>query len=196
MKRIIYILLLTLPFAFTAHAQSSLKFGVKAGLNISEMRFDKTIVNKDNNAGFFIGPMLDVKLPIIGISFDVAALFDQQKLGAGEEKENLKFIDIPLNVKYNLGLGDFLTVYFATGPQLSFNIGDDDILEHEYELKSSQFSWNVGAGVKLLKHLIVGYHYNIGLGDYADRKDLNTQEVIDTVKKKDGTHHVSVAYIF
>lgn len=196
MKKSVYILLFALSVSLTAQAQSSLKFGIKAGMNISEMRFDQKIINKDNNAGFFVGPMIDVKLPIIGISFDLAALYDQQKVGAGVEDSNLKFIDIPLNVKYNIGLGDFLSAYIATGPQLSFNIGDDDILEHEYELKSSQFSWNIGAGVKVVNHLIVGYHYNIGLGDYADRKDLSTQEVIDTVKKKDGTHHISVAYIF
>jgi hypothetical protein len=45
-----------------------------------------------------------------------------------------------------------------------------------------------------MKHLKVGYRYNIGLGDYADKRDMG--EIIDTVKKKDGTHHVSVAYIF
>jgi len=195
MKRILLsLLLLTSMLSLEVSAQSKLKFGLMGGLNISEMRFDQTIIDKDNNAGFFIGPMVDLTLPIIGLSVDAAVLYDQQKIGAGEEKETLKFIDVPINARYNIGLGSMLSVYLATGPQFSFNVGDDDILKHEYKLKSSQFSWNIGAGLTLMKHLKVGYRYNIGLGDYADKRDMG--EIIDTVKKKDGTHHVSVAYIF
>lgn len=195
MKRILLsLLLLTSILSLEVSAQSKLKFGLMGGLNISEMRFDQTIIDKDNNAGFFIGPMVDLTLPIIGLSVDAAVLYDQQKIGAGEEKETLKLIDVPINARYNIGLGSMLSVYLATGPQFSFNVGDDDILKHEYKLKSSQFSWNVGAGLTLMKHLKVGYRYNIGLGDYADKRDMG--EIIDTVKKKDGTHHVSVAYIF
>lgn len=195
MKRILLsLLLLTSMLSLEVSAQSKLKFGLMGGLNISEMRFDQTIIDKDNNAGFFIGPMVDLTLPIIGLSVDAAVLYDQQKIGAGEEKETLKLIDVPINARYNIGLGSMLSVYLATGPQFSFNVGDDDILKHEYKLKSSQFSWNVGAGLTLMKHLKVGYRYNIGLGDYADKRDMG--EIIDTVKKKDGTHHVSVAYIF
>ncbi len=195
-KNTIILICALYAIALNVDAQSSIKFGIMGGMNVSEMRFDKEIINKDNNAGFFVGGLVDLNLPILGLSLDGAVLYDQQKTGAGTSEETLKFVEIPINAKYNIGLGSMLSVYIATGPQFSFNVGDDNILEHEYKLKSSQFSWNVGAGLTLLNHLRIGYRYNIGLGDYADRRDLGTGDIIDTVKKKDGTHHISAAYIF
>lgn len=194
-----YILLIAMSaflMSVDASAQSKLKFGVMGGMNISEMRFDQKIIDKDNQAGFFLGVMADLNLPIMGLNLDAALLYDQQKVGAADESDDLKFVEIPINLKYNIGIGSLLSAYIATGPQFSFNVGDDNILKHEYKLKSSQFSWNIGAGLKLAKHLIVGYRYNIGLGDYADRRELGTGDIIDTVKKKEGTHHISIGYIF
>ena len=197
MKKHVLILIMAFSMiALGADAQSKLKFGIMGGLNVSEMRFDQTITDKDNQAGFFVGPMVDLNLPILGLNVDAALLYDQQKVGALDEEDDLKFIELPVNLKYNIGIGSLLSVYVATGPQFSFNVGDDNILKHEYKLKSSQFSWNIGCGVKIAKHLVVGYRYNIGLGDYADRRDLNTGNIIDTVKKKDGTHHIHAAIIF
>lgn len=197
MKRYIFVLVASM-FMMTSNvnAQSKLRFGIMGGMNVSEMRFDQEIINKDNQAGFFVGPMVDLTLPILGLNLDAAVLYDQQKVGAMDESDDLKFVEVPINLKYNLSIGSMLGAYIATGPQFSFNVGDDNILKHEYKLKSSQFSWNIGVGVKLGKHLVLGYRYNIGLGDYADRKDLGTGEIIDTVKKKDGTHHIHAAIIF
>ena len=194
-----YILaIIAMMFLMTSNvdAQSKLKFGIMCGMNISEMRFDQDIIDKDNQAGFFFGPMADLNLPIFGLNLDAAILYDQQKVGALDESEELKFIEIPINVKYNIGIGSMLSAYIATGPQFSFNVGDSNILKYEYKLKSSQLSWNVGVGLKIANHLVAGYRYNIGLGDYADRRDLGTGDIIDTVKKKDGTHHLHLAYIF
>ena len=67
------------------------------------------------------------------------------------DKEKMQFIDIPINLKYTLGLGSMAGIYFATGPQFSFNVGDKKLFDSEtYKMKSSNFSWNVGAGVKLI----------------------------------------------
>ena len=62
-------------------------------------------------------------------------------------------------------------------------------------MKSSTFSWNVGAGVKLINHIQVGYNYNIGIGKTAE---LNGEGdyLKGAGKMKNNSHQISVAYLF
>ena len=59
-----------------APAQAHLiKFGVKGGLNMSKIDWKGGVEgNKDNTTGFFIGPMAEVTLPIIGLGIDGALM--------------------------------------------------------------------------------------------------------------------------
>lgn len=199
MKKIFGVIALAAAFMFAVPAQAQLKFGVKAGLNVSKASIDKGVFSSDNRTGFFVGPMAEFTLPIIGLGVDAALLYDNKSVKVGAEGESasstLHYIDIPINVKYTIGLGSLASVYGATGPQFSYNIGGKSILDGSYALNDSDFSWNIGAGVKLLGHLQVGYNYNIALGKTAEVKDANA---IDFVGKsfKNNTHQISVAYMF
>ena len=195
MKKSFSILAVMLLVAAAAHAQLPIKFGVKGGLNITKVKFDKDIAKADNRTGFFIGPMAEFTVPIVGIGADIAVLYDQKNIEVNDTKEKLQFIDIPINLKYTLGLGDFAGIFFATGPQFSFNVGDKKLFDAEtYKMKSSNFSWNVGAGVKLINHVQIGYNYNIGLGKTAE---VNSPlEPGKKIKMKNNAHQISVAYIF
>ena len=195
MKKSFSILAVMLLVAAAAHAQLPIKFGVKGGLNITKVKFDKDIAKADNRTGFFIGPMAEFTVPIVGIGADIAVLYDQKNIEVNDTKEKLQFIDIPINLKYTLGLGDFAGIFFATGPQFSFNVGDKKLFDAEtYKMKSSNFSWNVGAGVKLINHVQIGYNYNIGLGKTAE---VNSPlDPVKKIKMKNNAHQISVAYIF
>ncbi len=195
MKKSFSILAVMLLVAAAAHAQLPVKFGVKGGLNITKVKFDKDVAKADNRTGFFIGPMAEFTIPIVGIGADIAVLYDQKNIEVNDTKEKLQFIDVPINLKYTLGLGDFAGIFFATGPQFSFNVGDKKLFDAEtYKMKSSNFSWNVGAGVKLINHIQVGYNYNIGLGKTAE---VNSPlDPVKKIKMKNNAHQISVAYIF
>jgi hypothetical protein len=199
MKKIFGVIALAAAFMFAVPAQAQLKFGVKAGLNVSKASIDKGVFSSDNRTGFFVGPMAEFTLPIIGLGVDAALLYDNKSVKVGAEGESvsstLHYVDIPINVKYTIGLGSLASVYGATGPQFSYNIGGKSILDGSYALNDSDFSWNIGAGVKLLGHLQVGYNYNIALGKTAEVKEA---EAIDFVGKsfKNNTHQISVAYMF
>ena len=91
-----------------APAQAQVKFGVKAGLNLSKVSTSGAIgdnLKNDNRAGYFIGPMLDVKVPLIGLGIDGALMYNQRngKVGAAyagvETSEDLTqhSIAIPVN---------------------------------------------------------------------------------------------------
>ena len=194
MKKLNLIILLTLALALPAKAQVS--FGVKGGIDVSHVSFDREILNADNRLGFFVGPMLEVKVPLIGLNFDIAALYHNWEVGAdGFEAETLHYVDVPVNVKYNIGLGRLAAIYLATGPQFSFALGDKEVFEATYRLKDSYFSWNVGAGLKLFNHVQIGYNFNIGLGQTAD---INEQYLRDTLGDdlKNNTHQVTLAILF
>lgn len=191
------ILLAGLMAAVPASAQ--LKFGVKGGLNIAKVKFDKSIADSDNRAGFFIGPMAEFTLPIVGLGVDAALLYDQKEMELDGEKEKTKYINIPINLKYSIGT-KLAGVYLAAGPQFAFNVGGKNIFKdldsESFELNNSILSLNIGGGVKLLGKLQVGYNYNISLGNTGEMK--SAADLLGKVESdfKYSTHQISVAYLF
>ena len=187
MKKILFVVAL-LAATMTVQAQG-LKFGIKGGLNLTKMTFSKDVYSSDNQAGFYVGPTLKLSLPL-GFCVDAAALYDQRSAkvesdnltgvqGAGDEKIKQKSIQIPINARYNIGLGSEAGIYLAVGPQFGFPVGDKvyNTKLGDYTLKSSNLSFNFGAGVYLLDHLEVGFSYNLAAGksgDFKDHSDIDT----------------------
>lgn len=177
MKKIMMILLATVALSMPSQAQ--VKFGLKGGLNLTNMTFSESGV-KDavkNKAGFFVGPTVKFTLPVVGLSLDASALYDQRSAKSsymnldGTVEENTiksQSIQIPVNVRYGVGLGSVVNLFAFAGPQFGFNVGDkhQSIIKdaQEWTLKSSNISANVGIGATLLDHLQVTFNYNIPLG--------------------------------
>ena len=94
-----------------------LKFGLKGGLNVTNMSFNEDVVDASNRAGFFIGPTVKLTLPIVGLSFDAAALYDQKEAKInGDEYDDGKTLtqksfQIPVNVRYGVGLSKVVNVF-------------------------------------------------------------------------------------
>ena len=191
MKKILFVVAL-LAATMTVQAQG-LKFGIKGGLNLTKMTFSKDVYSSDNQAGFYLGPTLKLSLPL-GFGVDVAALYDQRSTkvdiidvkNAPANDEGIKTvssldtydikqksIQIPINVRYNIGLGSEAGIYLAVGPQFGFPVGDKvyNTKVGEYTLKSSNLSFNFGAGVYLLDHLEVGFSYNLAAGKSGEFKN-------------------------
>ena len=174
--------------AMPAQAQL-LKWGVKGGVNMTKIDWDGGYKgNKDNSTGFFIGPMAEFNIPIVGLGVDAALLFAQRgiKISDGGEEATVKQngLDIPVNLKYNIGLGSLVGLYVAAGPDFYFDFEKKTGIDK----KKAEVGINVGAGLKLLNHLQVGANYNIPLGDTADIDGGGSY--------KTKTWQVSVAYIF
>ena len=167
MKKIFTTIVLMAAMLVAIPAKAGINFGIKGGYNITNFSFSKDVIAKDNQQGFFIGPSLKIGIPVLPIGFEIAALYDQRDAKLEGEKISQKSINIPINVRYELGLGDMAGIYVAAGPQFGFNIGDksfsfDDVAD--YKLKDSNLSINLGAGLRLVKHLEIGFNYNIALG--------------------------------
>ena len=75
MKKIFGALLIAVCIGMAMPAQAQIHFGVKGGLNLSKASFSNVKENfkKDNFTGFFIGPMAEFNIPIVGLGVDVPA---------------------------------------------------------------------------------------------------------------------------
>ncbi len=189
----------------TTTASAQFNFGVKGGLNVSSISLNGSLTDNlksENQAGFFIGPTVKFSLPLVGLGFDAAALYDQKSSKVEDVTLKQQSIVVPINVRYGVGLGDLASIYAFAGPQFGFNVGDKDFnlksMSVDYNLKSSNISLNLGVGVVLAKHLQASVNYNIAMGKTGDF-DANaaTEALKDLVgDAKTNTWQIGVAYWF
>ena len=201
MKKIFTTVVFMAALLVAIPAKAGLNFGIKGGYNITNFSFSEDVIAKDNQQGFFIGPSLKIGLPVLPIGFEVAALYDQRDAKFDGTTISQKSINIPVNVRYELGLGDMAGIYLAEGPQFGFNIGDKTFsfkdVANGYKLKDSNLSLNLGAGVRLLKHVEIGFNYNIALGKTGEFEATDIMgPTIGTGKGKAHAWQISAAYYF
>ena len=182
MKKILTLLAVAVALLTTVPAQAQVKFGLKGGVNVTNMSFSSDVLDATNRAGFFIGPTVKFTLPIVGLGVDASALYDQRegKAKISSDKAEVESdntikqqqVVIPINLRYGVGLGSTASVFFFAGPQFGFNVGDKTQTLYEqvadWRLKSSNFSVNVGAGFMLMNHLQLSANYNIACGHTGD----------------------------
>lgn len=196
----------------TSSAQAQVKFGLKGGLNVTNMSLNSEVFDADNQTGFFIGPTVKFTLPIVGLGIDASALYDQRDAkitvednGASvESKIKNQSINIPINLRYGVGLGSTASVYLFAGPQFGFYVGDKNqsLFKDmgEWRLKSSTFSVNVGLGAMLLSHLQISANYNIACGKTGETTVSSALgELAQSAAKKRGRANawqIGLAYYF
>ena len=200
--------LLAIGLLVAAPADAQVKFGVKGGLNVTDMHLSSEVFDKSNQAGWYIGPTVKVSLPVTGLGVDIAALYDYRSAKVTDpSNEDIKIkqqsINVPVNLRYGIGLGSLASIIFHPGPQIGFNVGDKNFKwtdTSNYALKKSNFSVNVGLGVSVAKHFEITGNYNIACGKTADATVLKTvQDVAGTSvksKSRNSSWQVGLAYYF
>ena len=171
MKKILTIVAITC-IAFATPAQAQVKFGLKGGLNLTSLSADGVNSAISNKSGFYVGPTVKFTLPVVGLSIDGSALYDQRnaKIKGTDQTIKAQSIQIPINVRYGIGLSSVVNVFAFAGPQFGFNIGDkskelNSIVEDVkgWSLKSSNISGNVGIGATVFSKLQITANYNFQL---------------------------------
>ena len=193
-------------------AQAQVKFGLKGGLNVTNMSLNSEVFDADNQTGFFIGPTVKFTLPIVGLGIDASALYDQRdaKVKVEDDGESVESkiknqsINIPINLRYGVGLGSTASLFLFAGPQFGFNVGDKNQSlfkdAAQWRLKSSTFSVNVGLGAMLLSHLQISANYNIACGKTGETtmSDVAGETVQQMFKKRGRANawQIGLAYYF
>jgi len=162
MKRII-ILAVGLFVATAANAQDDIRFGIKAGLNISDIIKGDGNNNFDTKtkAGFNAGVTVDIPL-VAGLAFTPEILYAQKgyKLTSsfGEFTQTTNFIDVPILASFRLGSA----FNIVAGPQVSFLLSTKNKFENgfgaveqtEVENDSDRFKKSLVGG-------LIGFRYDI-----------------------------------
>ncbi len=198
-------MLMAVAMAMPANAQ--LKFGLQAGLNLDNISKSDLAATIKNRTGFFVGPTVKFTLPIIGLGFDAAALYDQRegKVEGNGVSETVKSqsIQIPINVRYGVGLGDLAEIFLFAGPQFGINVGGKKTFsEIDWKLKSTNLSANVGIGATIMSHLQAKFNYNVALGKTGEfevqdaAKEAAKQIIKGGNSTKFNSWQISLAYYF
>ena len=222
MKKI-SVLCLSLLVAFaglTAKAQK-FSYGIVAGYDLTKVKFSGDVkgnFSSDNKSGWYVGPKI-VFSTALGIGVDASLQYSQRKLnitqdgyidgnnvyGPVSQSQTYRTFEIPVNLRYSIGLGSAASVFAYTGPQFGFalqnmkfkKIGTGDNFSRE----NLNTTWNIGAGVRLLKHLEASIGYNFALGKAGKailhRTGASEGESQDyKLKYKTNTFQVQLAYMF
>jgi len=184
-------------FALNAVAQD-LKFGVKGGLNLAHFGGDDNVMVNETKVGLHIGCFAQygimenlVLQPELLLSFEGSKVDDQDKTPF-----SLTYLNVPVMVSCSIVAVKGLSV--EAGPQLGFLLGakiDGDSERNtpfgsfkvKDNYKSTNFSFNLGAGYEITENIGIGLRYCIGLSSIADDSDSNL---------KQHNFQVSVAYKF
>ena len=212
MKRISHFcvaLLLALGAAMPVSAQS-FDWGFVAGLNLTKLKLYGASENlkSGNRAGWYVGPKVTFNT-VLGIGVDAALEYSQRDLeidnGQNAETETYRTLEIPVNLRYNIGFGKKAGFYVSTGPQFGFalqNMSWDNLGSGaNFSRNNLNTTWNIGAGVRLLNHLELGIGYNFALGR-AGKAIWNTlggptgTSTDGELKYKTNTFQVQLAYMF
>lgn len=199
MKKIACMAAIAAALLFATPAQAQFCWGIKGGVNVGNndltvLKDKESAFNMDNYSGFFIGPKAELRIPILGLGVEAAALYSQKgmKLAEGETFKQNSF-QIPLSAKYAFGLGNIANVFIAAGPEFGFNVGETQKLVNGltfnnenkpesgsvqgYIAEKSTLSINAGIGVTLLNHLQVAINYNMPWGKTGEFVYIDSSEI-------------------
>jgi long-subunit fatty acid transport protein len=155
--------------AFGLSNAQDVKFGAKAGLNMSNYTGD--VEGTDMKVGYQVGGFAEIK---ISEKFAVQPELVFTNLGAKGDfsgvtvTEHLNYLAIPVMAKY------FVADKFSVeaGPQIGFLMSakmkaDGESVDTKDEYNSTDFGLNVGVGYDITENIGVGLRYTAGLSNIA-----------------------------
>ncbi|QIY90010.1 porin family protein [Chryseobacterium gallinarum] len=177
----------TLAFAQKT-ASSPVRFGLKAGLNIS------SVSNSDMNskAGFYGGVFANIPVAQ-DFSVQPEVLYSgmgAKAKGSSDIKLNLDYISVPVMFQYNA----LPNLYLEAGPQFSFLVSSkvkykSNSVDANDGFKTFDFGLGLGAGYYFTPNIGVNVRYVAGLTDIAKNR-------IGGDSSKNGVFQVGLAYKF
>lgn len=192
-KSFLLIIIATIVAGLSASAQ--FRFGIRAGMTINELTFDKSVLHSSNRNGFTGGITGEFTIPVIGLSVDGSLMYTNRSFdvsdGYGEDHYTRSYINIPLNLKYKIGLpfvGNIIRPFITTGPDFSFLVSKKNI-EEGVRNRSFDTAWTAGIGVELINHLQIAANYGWGLS-----KSVSGDDAIYSAKNRCWT--ITASYYF
>lgn len=196
--------ILFIAMTMTMFATSPIKFGVIAGFNSN-----KTDNEDVNSGGSTFGVLTEIPVlnnlyicPGIQVTQKTSALSYKTYRNTYElngEKAVIRYLEIPLNVKFKFNTNTSVPLFIAAGP--TFSYGLKGIVKNDkwesvnvytndtaFDLNRFDFGFGGSVGAELFKHVQISLGYNMGTASVS-KLDCN-------LKSKNRTSTLSVAYVF
>ncbi|MEW5675098.1 porin family protein [Flavobacterium enshiense] len=166
MKKTLMILSAVFAFGIAANAQEgektsssseSIKFGVKAGLNMTNFTGDN--VNTDAKAGIYLGGLVDFA---VTDKFHVQPELMYSMEGADNDL-GISYVRVPIMAKYYIVEG----FNVQAGPEVAFKVATEEDVFDEMT-KSVDFGIGAGAGYEMSNGLMFDARFNLGLSNIYD----------------------------
>lgn len=184
-----FFLLVAVVFSVMA-ASAQVKYGVKGGLNLSNVG-GKDVEDNKMKIGFHVGGL--AQIPVVGnISVQPELVLSAQgakfEADGDDGKLNFLYVNVPVMAKYTFDEGFFA----ETGPQIGFLASakakqgsESSNVKENY--KTTDFSWGIGVGYLSKSNIGANARFNFGLSKLD--KDGET-------KMYNRTFQVGLVYIF
>lgn len=168
------VLVAAIAIAATATvASAQFRIGPRVGIDVNSLRFNESLLNSDNRAGFTGGIQAEFTIPVVNLAFDASVMYTRRNADAavsttdenGVVYKNRDYINIPINFKYKIGLpvvGSVFTPYIFTGPDFAF-LASKRAASDAWNQKKVDVAWNVGLGFQFFSHLQIGASYGFGI---------------------------------
>ncbi len=195
MNKNILIAILTLAIALPAAAQ--VRLGVRGGITLGKLRFDRDIINSDNRLGYSGGLLIDLAIPVTGLGIEASVMYTHRdnRLTDGNRRFKRNYIDIPLMARYRMPLPSIEHVFAPlvfTGPSISILF--DENSADNWKGRKTYLSWDVGLGADLANHLRITATYGIGMSKAMSVIDREYNG--DKVNGRDRYWTLAAAWLF
>lgn len=204
-KKLLFTLFLLLT---SAHLTAqSLRFGLTAGVNTTQVKLNdawKNVADGKTRVGWFVGPKVYLSTPL-GIGAEAALIYSHRNMEITSNNlptvtHSQSSIALPVSARFSFGLGSLVAAFINTGPQFNYRLQNKDwdlqsITSGKaltnIKSKKMRTSWNIGAGVRLLKHIEMSVGYNFSLSKYLEKTPYTNEYNFDI-----NTYRIGVTYIF
>lgn len=134
-------------FTQNVNAQSPVSFGLKGGLNISNLHGSD--IEYEAKTGVMVGAVLDLSLPALPMGIESGVYYTQKGAEINNDAINLDYIEVPVLAKVQLGPPGPIKPHLVVGPYLGFNMNaendaGDDLSD---SFKSNEFGGIAGVGL-------------------------------------------------
>lgn len=178
-------------------AAAQFRMGVRGGITLGKMRFDRDIVSSDNRMGYSAGLVLDVGIPVVGLGIEGSVMYTRRNNRLTDHERVFKrhYFEIPLYARYRLELptlSKYFAPYIFTGPTFAVLFNDNS--SELYSNSKTYFSWDAGLGADLFQHLRISACYGLGITKALEY--VNKEYEGSYVNGKDKYWTLSAAYLF
>ena len=156
-----------MALSISLFAGAQVKYGPVAGVNLANISGDYT-ENAAIKIGFHVGGVVEISVSdnfvvAPGVLFSLKGAQDKDN---SKFKENLSYIEVPVNAKYKLesGLNFFAGPYVGILISAKFTNGTTDV-DIKNEINSTDVGVNVGLGFDMESGLGFSAQYGIGLSN-------------------------------